>query len=169
VSFAVCYALRESNEEGAMRLKRGRRAALRVAAAVLALAAAGCGHLHWPWHHRPPTAPAPVHELEISGASSPDAFPQYWQRNTLLVDLSAASGSGSITLKPAAGSAWPVRLAFRVRPGAFGALEVRAAQRVVLPITPGGARPVDLELTPAVYTSTTPQMTVAWGATVGTD
>jgi len=144
--------------------RSGTSAALRAAACLLALSAVGCGHLHWPWHHPAPAPPAAVHELDVSGAPTPDSYPQYWQRNTLLVDLSAASGSGSITLKPAAGSSWPARLAFRVTPGAFGALEVHADQRVVLPITAAGAKPVDLELTPGVYTARSAQMTVSWGA-----
>ena len=53
------------------------------------------------------------------------ATTQYWKRNTLLLDLSSASGSGQLTLKPIEGSTWPVRLAFRVTPGAFAVLEVR--------------------------------------------
>jgi len=142
-----------------------RSAGARAALCALALSVGGCGHLHWPWHHQPAPAPVPVHELDISGAASPTAFPQYWQRNTLLVDLSAASGAGSITLKPIAGTTWPVRLAFRVTPGAIAALEVRAAERTVLPITPGSSKPVDLELAPDIYTPSTPQMTVSWGPT----
>jgi len=138
----------------------------RAFAAVLVLLAAGCGHLpamHWPWHPHPAPAPVPVHELDISAAAGdPGSFPQYWKRNTLVVDLAAASGSGSITLKPAAGAAWPVRLAFRVTPGAIGALEVRAEQRLILPITPAG-KSTELELTPRMYTSGTPQMSVSWG------
>jgi hypothetical protein len=131
------------------------------------LLAAGCGHLpamHWPWHQRPAPAAAPVHELDISSTAAgvPDSFPQYWKRNTLVIDLTTASGSGSITLKPAAGAAWPVRLAFRVTPGAIGALEVRAEQRLILPITAAG-KPTELELTPRMYTPRTPQMSVSWG------
>jgi hypothetical protein len=141
----------------------GLNAARWAGVCALALVVGGCGHLHWPWHHQPPPPPVPVHELDISGAPSSVSFPQYWKRNTLLVDLSAASGSGSITLKPAAGTAWPVRLAFRVTPGAIAALEVHAAERTVLPITPGGGKPIDLELAPDLYTPTTAQMTVSWG------
>ena len=149
-----------------MRLRPARYAAVCAAALVLALLMGGCGSYvltkpNWPWHHSPPPPPAPVHELEISGAA-PDTFPQYWQRNTLLVDLSAASGTGSITLKPVAGSTWPVRLAFRITPGAIGVLEVQADQRTSLPVS-GSGKPVDLELDPGVYTPTTPQMTVSWG------
>jgi hypothetical protein len=137
-----------------------------AAAVVLALVTGGCGHLsapHWPWHHASAPPAAPVHELDISGADAAAGCPQYWIRNTLLVDLSAASGSGSIILKPAVGSGWPVRLAFRVTPGAIGALEVRAAQRTSLPIAAAGGKAVDLELTPGVYTPETQAMTVSWG------
>ncbi len=151
-------------------------AVARAAGAALMLLAGGCGHLpamhwpHWPWHHKAPPAAAPVHELDISagaaasGASdAAGAFPQYWKRNTLVVDLTAASGSGGITLKPAAGSAWPVRLAFRVTPGSIGLLSVRADQRLVIPITPAAGKPIELELAPRTYTSKTPQMQVSWG------
>jgi hypothetical protein len=143
------------------------RSATRVRCAavlVLAFSASGCGHL---WHHASTPPAAPVHQLDIGGASASEAFPQYWKRNTLLVDLSAASGSGSITLKPVAGASWPVRLAFRVTPGAIGVLEVRAAQTTTVPIVAGGGKPVDLELVPGVYTTQTPQMTVSWGPPAG--
>jgi hypothetical protein len=142
------------------------RVARAAALAWLAGAAAACSHM--PWHHRPPPAPVPVHELDISVGvgAAPSAnsasFPQYWQRNTLLVDLSAARGSGSLVLKPAAGAAWPVRLAFRVTAGSIGVLEVRGAQDLTLPITASGSRPVDLELTPGVYRPDTPELTVSW-------
>jgi hypothetical protein len=137
----------------------------RAAVAALALLAAACGHLpalHWPWHRPSPAAPAPVHELDIGGAAA-DAFPQYWKRNTLLVDLSAASGTGSITLRPATAAGWPLRLAFRITPGAIGALEVRAAQRTRVPVAAEGGRPIDLELAPGVYTPDSAQITVSWG------
>jgi hypothetical protein len=142
--------------------RRGRRAARAGRGAIVLMLALWAGGCAW-WHHRPSPAPAPVHELDIGGAGA-EAFPQYWKRNTLLIDLSGARGSGSLTLKPATPAGWPVRLAFRVTPGAFGSLEVRAAQRLVLPISPSGAKPVDFELPPGVYTTVTPQMTVSWGA-----
>jgi hypothetical protein len=145
----------------------GGRAGLMCVARAVALAwlagAAACSHM--PWHHRPPPPPAAVHELDISsgGANTAAVFPQYWKRNTLLVDLSAARGSGSIVLKPAAGGAWPVRIALRVTPGAIGVLEVSAAQHTRLPINPSGSTPVDLELDPGIYTPQTAEMTVSWG------
>jgi len=140
------------------RLAGGLTARTAALAALLTLGA--CSHLHWPWHHAPPPPPAPVHALEVSGSATP---PQYWKRNTLLIDLSGVSSSGSVVLAPAAGNPWPVRLAFRVRPGTFGALEVRGAAREVLPIDSAGVNPVDLELPPGIYTAGTPQITVSWG------
>lgn len=146
-----------------LRLATGIAARAAVLGALLTLGA--CSQLHrtswhWPWHRAPPPAPAPVQVLDVSGSATPV---QYWTRNTLLIDLSAASGAGQIVLAPAAGTPWPVRLAFRVTPGAFGALEVRGAAREVLPIDSSGAKPVDLELPPGIYTAATPQITVSWG------
>jgi hypothetical protein len=139
----------------------------RAALAVVLLSLAGCGHLpamHWPWHHAPPPPAPPVHELDISSSAlDPAAIRQYWKRNTLVVDLSAASGAGSLVLKPAAGSAWPARLAFRVTAGAVGLLEVRADQRLSLPIGAAAGKPIELELVPRMYTSKTAQMSVSWG------
>jgi len=80
----------------------------------------------------------------------------------LVVDLTPASGSGTLTLRPPA-EGWPVRVALRVTPGAVGELDVRGAERVVLPIVPGAAKSVDLELAPEVYTAKTPEIAVAWG------
>ena len=151
-----------------MRLRPRRYALAGAAALMLAVLVSGCSSLKqiWPWRHSAPPPPPPAHALEISGAAA-DSFPQHWKRNTLVVDLSAASGSGSITLTPAEGVSWPLRLAFRVTPGSIGALEVRGAQRMVLPVTPGGGTSVDLEVTPGIYTPATPQMWVAWGPSAG--
>ena len=54
-------------------------------------------------------------------------------------------------------------LAFRITPGAIGALEARAAQRIRVPVAAGGGRPIDLELAPGVYTPDSAQITVSWG------
>ncbi len=102
-----------------------------------------------------------AHHRAADGASA-QGFPQYWKRNTLVVDLQSASGTGGITLKPAEGGKFPVRVAFRVMPGSIGLLEVQADQRMLLPVTREGAKPVDLELVPGVYTAKTPQITVKW-------
>ena len=129
--------------------------------------AAGCSHMphpHWPWHRKPAPAPEVVHELVIKTPDGADVtFPQYWKGNTLIVDMRLAGGQGSVVLKPREHTLWPVRIAFRVMPGQFGALEVHAAQRVVLPITTAGPKPVDLELAPGVFIMKSPQMAVSWG------
>jgi hypothetical protein len=141
-----------------------------VPGAALALAlvlSAGCSHLNWPWHHAPSPPPVPVHEVDLTGAGA-EGFPQYWKRNTLLIDLSAASGSGTLTVKPVAGTTWPVRLAFRVRPGAIASLEVRGDERVSLPISAAAGSALDLELTPGVYTPKTQELTVSWGPAAAT-
>jgi hypothetical protein len=104
-----------------------------------------------------------VHELDVSSAAlDPASVKQLWKRNTLIVDLRAASGSGSLTLRPAAGTTWPVRLAVRVTPGAVGLVEVRGEQRQSLPITPAGGQSVDLELAPGTYNAKTRELSVSW-------
>ena len=129
--------------------------------------AAGCSHLpqpHWPWHRKPAPAPEIVHELITTTPAGVDmAFPQYWKGNTLVVDMRLAGGQGSAVLKPREHTVWPVRIAFRVMPGQFDALEVRAAQRVVLPITTTGTKPVDLQLAPGVFIMKSPQIALSWG------
>jgi hypothetical protein len=145
-----------------------RRAQALGAAALLALLA-GCSSLPkvaslWPFGTRPVAAPQPVDEIvfETADGSAAPALPQYWKRNTLVVDLSSVPASGSVALRPRA-EGWPVRLAFRVVPGAIGTLEVRAAQRVLLPVSAAAGAPVDLELAPAVLARDTPRIVVSWG------
>jgi hypothetical protein len=134
---------------------------------LTALSLAGCSHLpsmHWPWHRKPAPPPPEVHELdETSDAGAAVSFPQYWMRNTLIVDLQGAGGSGNVVLKPRQGTGWPVRIAFKVMPGTIGELEVKARQRTVLPVTTEGAKPIVLELSPGAYFSKTPQIVVSWG------
>ena len=126
---------------------------------------AACSHM--PWHKEPPKGPEAVSELiELGTDGGPTTvFPQYWKRNTLVVDLTtAASNGGQLTLKTRDGRKWPARIAFRVMPGAMGILEVQADQRLLMPVTREGNKPVDLELVAGVYTPKTPQITVKWEA-----
>jgi hypothetical protein len=129
---------------------------------------AGCSHvsgMHGPWSRKAPVAPTAVNELvEMGSNGTAAAYPQYWKRNTLLVDLHEAAAEGSLVLTPRAGTQWPVRLAFRVTPGSLGALEVRGEQRMIIPVAQEGGQPIDLELVPGVYTPTTAQITVRWSA-----
>ncbi len=143
---------------------RGVRATARgTAIALVAAAMAACGHM--PWSKHPVPAPENAHELQelAEDGTSTQAFPQYWQRNTLVVDLRGAAPAGKFTLKPRQGTTWPVRLAFRAMPGTLGIIEVRADQRMLIPVTEYGTKPIDLELAPGVYSAKSEQMTVKWG------
>ena len=150
---------------------RDSRRALFIASMTVFLAGAGgCHALRWPWWgERTESRTAAVDELIVSpseGSTLP-ALPQYWSRNTLVIDLQSVAGSGGARVAPKPGAAWPARLAFRVRPGAFGALEVRGEQRVIMPIAPEGAEARDLELAPGVFTSATQALEIAWGPHTG--
>ncbi|MFO7276789.1 MAG: hypothetical protein DIU56_007115 [Pseudomonadota bacterium] len=143
------------------------RAAYIASAALWIAALTGCGatsSFRWPWAERPEPPPAAVIELSITGedGGARTGFPQYWKRNTLLIDLQSASGEGSIVLKPRPGGSWPARLAFRVMPGRVGRLELLGEERVVLPIAPEGGSPVDLELRPGLYRPSTEHVVVRW-------
>jgi hypothetical protein len=140
---------------------------------VAALALLGaCAHVrtlaakaspsHWslPWHHKVPPAAETVHELMVPGSESD--LPQAWDRNTLRVDLSGYAGEGALNLQRAAGHDWPIRMAFTVRPGGFGHLEVRGDQRVVLTVPADGSLVV-LNLPPGLYNPTTPALALRYG------
>src|SRR5581483_5097267 len=90
---------------GALYMTRSDRPAITAILAGLALTlAAGCSHLprpHWPWHHQPAQGPQEVHELDITSADGSSVnLPQYWKRNTLVVDLQRAGATGSVVMKP---------------------------------------------------------------------
>jgi hypothetical protein len=134
------------------------------------LALAGCAW-HWPWMHRAAPAPRPVHEISIeapSGAQSQAAamIAQYWDRNTLLLDLTALAGEGEVTLAPSPVHGWPIRLEFRVQPGAIARLEVQASARVVFEVPAQGA-PLVFKLAPDAYGPHSAHITVRWSAADG--
>ena len=91
------------------------------------------------------------------------SWPQFWQRNDVVLDMSGLAGTGSAVVMPRTGLAWPVRVALRVTPGAIGEIEVRGAQRFIVPMTATGAGAVDVELPPGVYVGNTKQLTLTWG------
>ena len=138
--------------------------------AALSLSLSACA-LHLPWKRRPPPAPQPVHQLTIApdtgaagGAAGVSAvITQFWDRNTLLLDLTAVGGEGGAILTPIAALGWPVRLEFRVQPGSFARLEVLGAQRVVFAVPSQGA-PLLLHLAPGAYRTDTGQITIRWSA-----
>jgi hypothetical protein len=140
-----------------------------VAVGVLiaaALGLAGCKTLstHLPWGHKAPPPPEVSTALTVTAADGAAlSWPQVWQRNDVVLDLSALSGSGAAIVMPRSGLAWPVRIALRVTPGSIGAFDVRGAQRLVVPVPAAGTGTVDLELPPGVYVAATKRITVNWG------
>jgi hypothetical protein len=138
-------------------------AARPAAIGMLVLALAACGHA--PSSKKAAAAPRAVAVLIEAGpdGTATQAFPQYWKRNTLVIDLQGAAAAGELTLKPRPGKRWPARLAFRVMPGSVRMMEVRADQRMIIPVTREGTAPVDIELLPGVYSRKSPQLTLQWG------
>jgi hypothetical protein len=119
--------------------------------------------VHWPWKHRAPPPPPPVQELSIEGGAG---IQQFWDRNTLQVDLTALSGEGTALLRPLHG--WPIRLEFKVRPGSFAELETDGLQRAVFEV-PATGKATILELAPGSYAPDTPQIAIRWRAAGGSE
>src|SRR5690349_7751462 len=147
---------------------------------VVAIVASGlgltaCSSIHmprmhmpniWPFHKKVKPGPEAVNELTLVNADGSGAtYPQYWVRNTLVIDLSGVSGQGSFAARLPEESTWPVRVALRVRPGSVGQIEVQAEERDILPVTDQGAKPVDIELSPSLYTPKTAAIYIAWAPT----
>jgi hypothetical protein len=142
----------------------------RGAAWLGCVALAGCAW-HWPWVHRPAPAPHSVHEISIEAPSGADPqsvaqIAQYWDRNALLLDLTGLAGEGEVTLGPSALHGWPIRLEFRVRPGAIARLEVQASARVVFEVPAQGA-PLVFKLAPDAYGPHSAHITLRWSAADG--
>lgn len=139
----------------------GRTRRCLVALIVLCAGLSGCAHrphLHWPWKHHDPAAARPVSELSVEGSNG---ILQYWDRNTLQVDLTGVSGEGSAVLRAPHG--WPVRLEFKVQPGSFGRLEVTGGQRSLFDV-PASGKPAVLPLAPGTYSADTTQVVIRWSA-----
>jgi hypothetical protein len=147
----------------AMESRPGTRT-LVVALCVLALA--GCGTMQklWPFGKRAKPAPEAVHELNLVNADgSAASYPQYWSRNTLVIDLSGIAGAGTFAARLPEETTWPVRMALRLRPGSVQQLEILGEERNVLPVSPEGNRPIDIEIASSVYTPRTAAIYVSWG------
>jgi len=135
---------------------------------VCCLALGACSSMHaphiWPFYKKPKPAPEAVHELDMVNADgTPAAFPQYWKRNTLVIDLSGVSGTGSVAAKLPEQTTWPVRVAVRVRPGSIEQVEIQGEERDVLAVAREGVNPVDLELAPSVFRKNTAAIYINWG------
>jgi hypothetical protein len=140
-----------------------RHLALAVACLV---ALTGCSTMSklWPFHRKARPAPPAVHEFDLVNADGSAApYPQYWERNTLVIDLSGVSGAGTVTARLPEETTWPVRVAMRVRPGSVQQLEVLGEERNVLPVSNQGTKNIDIELAPSVYTPKTAAIYISWG------
>ncbi len=145
---------------------RSRTVALAVVAASC-LALVGCGSMKklWPFGKRAKPGPEAVNELALVNADgSPASYPQYWQRNTLVIDLTGIGGAGSFAARLPDETTWPVRMALRVRPGSVQQLEILGEERNILPVSESGARNIDIEVAPSVYTPRTAAIYISWGA-----
>lgn len=139
------------------------RLACLVLACSLALSACAMPKI-WPFYKKPPPAAEVVNEVDLVNADgSAAAYPQYWQRNTLVIDLSGVGGTGAVTARLREESTWPVRVAVRVRPGSVQQVEIQGEERNVLPVSPEGSDPIDLQLAPSVYTPGTAAIYISWG------
>jgi hypothetical protein len=143
-------------------------AAITAASLLLAagLSLAGCASVsaHLPWRHKAPPPPEVSTALTVA---TPDgaalAWPQVWERNDVVLDMSGVAATGAAVVMPRSGLAWPVRVALRVTPGSIGAIDVRGAQRLVVPVPVSGAGTVNIELPAGVYVAATKQITLNWG------
>jgi hypothetical protein len=141
-----------------------------VAIVAFTLAISACSSLRmpniWPFHKKAKPVPEAVNELNLVNADGSTAsFPQYWKRNTLVIDLSGVSGgAGGFAARLPEETTWPVRVAVRVRPGSVGQIEIQGEERSVLPVSTEGTANIDLELAPSVYTPKTAAIYISWGA-----
>ncbi|HEY6457165.1 MAG TPA: hypothetical protein VIY90_17970 [Steroidobacteraceae bacterium] len=130
------------------------------------LGLAGCASVskHLPWGHKAPPVPEVSTALVVAvpdGATL--SWPQVWQRNDVVLVMTGVAASGAAVVMPRSGLAWPVRVALRVAPGSIGSIDVRGAQRLLIPVPATGTGTVDLELPPGVYVAATKQITLNWG------
>jgi hypothetical protein len=133
-------------------------------AGILGLAGCASVSKHLPWGHK--AAPVPEVSTALTVAAPDGAtlsWPQVWQRNDVVLDMAGVAASGAAVVMPRTGLAWPVRIALRVAPGTIGSIDVRGAQRLLIPVPATGTGTIDLELPPGVYVTATKQITLNWG------
>ena len=69
--------------------------------ATVSLVVPACSSLHapkiWPFYKKPKLGPEAVNELTLVNADgSAASFPQYWKRNTLVIDLTGEIGRAHV-------------------------------------------------------------------------
>ena len=118
----------------------------------------------WPFYKKPKPMPEVVHEVDLVNADgSAASYPQYWRRNTLVIDLTGVSGAGTVAARLPAETTWPVRVAVRVTPGSVEQVEVVGEERNVVAVSREGLGPIDLEFPPSVFRPTTGAIYISWG------
>jgi hypothetical protein len=144
-----------------------RNGAFLLAALASLGSVSGCATVKswWPWHAPPPAAPPPVRELNVNVPAdmSMPVVVQSWERNTLVLDLQQVPPTGQFILTRDGDKPWPVRIAFRMSPSRFETLQVRGAQRIVLPLSTGDGGIVQAELPASAYDKDTKSLQVSWG------
>jgi hypothetical protein len=133
---------------------------------AVSLSLSGCGTMSkmWPFKKKEKPAPELVNEVElVNPDGTPASYPQYWSRNTLVIDLSGVGGTGNVAARLRESATWPVRVAVRVRPASVQQLEIRGEERNVLAVSADGTKLIDLEIAPDVYRPTTAAIYIAWG------
>jgi hypothetical protein len=140
------------------------RLALIVTCTLVLGGCASPGTKWWPFHKKEKPAPEQVHEVYlVNPDGTPANFPQYWQRNTLIIDLSGVSGAGAVTARLPEQTTWPVRVGVRVQPGSVEQVEVQGEERNVMAVSREAGLPIDLEFPPSVYRPTTAAIYINWG------
>ena len=137
-----------------------------VLLAVICAALPACSTMSklWPFHKKAKPGPEAVHEVDLVNADGSAApYPQYWVRNTLVLDLSGVGGTGSVTARLPEDTTWPVRVAVRVRPGSIEQLEVLGEERDVLPVTRNNNKTNKHTHTPNKNTPKTAAIYLSWG------
>ena len=146
-------------------MHRNRVSASWLLAAALLLSGCAAVKSHWP-SGRAAAPQKPVNELELQ--LQPDGpapvVLQFWERNTLVVDLQNVAAAGRVVLVRRAGSDWPMRMAVRMAPQRFEVLEVRGAQRLVLTVAAAAGGAVTAELPPGLHDQGTAALAISWGA-----
>ena len=135
-------------------------------AGVLLLSGCTTVKSYWPFGKAAAAAPQPVSELELRlpATGAAPVVLQFWERNTLVIDLQNVASTGQVVLVRRAGNSWPARMAVRMAPQRFETLEVRGAQRLVLPVAAAASGAVTAELPPGTYEQGTAELTLSWGA-----
>ena len=149
---------------------------LRFVATTLAViltvgAAAGCKSMpklkykpHWPWGAKPAAVEPEANQIawEAVEGGTLMQFPQSWARNTLVINMTSATGAGSVRMTAKASMGWPVRMALRVKPGSIASIEIQGAQRVIIPVLASSAASIDLPIEADAYLARTPTITLSW-------